>query len=213
LRSCFGSWDGGVYALDAGQGELRWRYETDGWVTASPVINDGVIYVGSHDGFLYALEAEDGDLVCVVDSQGRYLATGYLNRRSQIVVRNLTWHAHECLDAGFWRQRLERAIAGRSWLTSGGNPVAETNAYRLVHAESDGLPGLVVDRYADWLVVQCLTLGMARRRAASPFRRLPCRAGRGRSRHRTGDLRAGRAGYAPERGWRVWLARTRRESG
>jgi len=101
--------------------------------------------------------AEDGDLVRVVDSQGGYLATGYLNRRSQILVRLLTWDADETVDTDFWRRRLERAISGRARL-------AGTDAFRLVHAEADGLPGLIVDRYGDWLVVQCLTLGMACRR-------------------------------------------------
>ena len=105
-------------------------------------------------------QVEDGNLVRVVDSRGAFLASGYLNRRSQIVVRLLTWNADEAIGAGFWRRRLERAIAGRERLAA--DP--ETNAYRLVHAEADGLPGLVVDRYGDWLVMQCLTLGMARRR-------------------------------------------------
>jgi 23S rRNA (cytosine1962-C5)-methyltransferase len=102
----------------------------------------------------------DGDLVRVVDHQGGYLAGGYLNRRSQIVVRLLSWREDEELDAGFWRGRLQRAIDGRSRLAS--DPA--TDAYRLVHAEADGLPGLIVDRYGDWLVMQCLTLGLARRR-------------------------------------------------
>jgi 23S rRNA (cytosine1962-C5)-methyltransferase len=105
-------------------------------------------------------QAQDGDLVRVADDRGQYLATGYLNRRSQIIVRLLTWDAEEPMDAGFWRHRLERAVAGRERLAS--DPV--TNAYRLVHAEADGLPGLIVDRYSDWLVMQCLTLGMAQRR-------------------------------------------------
>jgi 23S rRNA (cytosine1962-C5)-methyltransferase len=104
-------------------------------------------------------KAQDGDLVRVVGDRGQYLATGYLNRRSQIVVRLLTWDAEEQVDAGFWRHRLERAIAGRERLAA--DPA--TNAYRLVHAEADGLPGLIVDRYADWLLMQCLTLGMAQR--------------------------------------------------
>ncbi len=103
---------------------------------------------------------EDGDLVRVVDGRGRYLATGYLNRNSQIVVRLLTWNPDETVDTSFWRQRLAQASEGRSRLAQ--DPA--TDAYRLVHAEADGLPGLVVDRYGDWLVVQCLTLGMARRR-------------------------------------------------
>ncbi|HFD40200.1 MAG TPA: class I SAM-dependent rRNA methyltransferase, partial [Anaerolineae bacterium] len=105
--------------------------------------------------------AQDGDLVRVADSRGRDLATGYLNRRSQIVVRLLTWEAGERVDAAFWSRRLQRAIAGRQRLAD--DPA--TDAYRLVHAEADGLPGLIVDRYGNWLVVQCLTLGMARRRA------------------------------------------------
>ena len=103
---------------------------------------------------------EDGDLVRVTDSRGRYLATGYLNRRSQIVVRLLTWDPGEKVDSSFWRHRLAQASDGRARLAQ--DP--KTDAYRLVHAEADGLPGLVVDRYGDWLVVQCLTLGMARRR-------------------------------------------------
>ncbi len=105
-------------------------------------------------------EVQDGDLVRVHDSHGTYLATGYINRRSQIVVRLLTWDPSEPVDTRFWRRRLERAVAGRQSLEA--DP--ETDAYRLVYAEADGLPGLVVDRYGDWLVVQCLTLGMAVRR-------------------------------------------------
>jgi 23S rRNA (cytosine1962-C5)-methyltransferase len=105
-------------------------------------------------------QAQDGDLVRVTDSSGEFLATGYLNRRSQIVVRLLTWDPDEPVDRSFWRRRLERAFAGRSRLAT--EPL--TNAYRLVYAESDGLPGLIVDRYADWVIVQCLTLGMARHR-------------------------------------------------
>ena len=102
----------------------------------------------------------DGDLVRVEDSQGQPLASGYLNRRSQISVRLLTWDVAEAIDAAFWRRRLGRAIGARSRLAN--DP--QLDAYRLVYAEADGLPGLVVDRYGDWLVVQCLTLGVARRR-------------------------------------------------
>jgi 23S rRNA (cytosine1962-C5)-methyltransferase len=102
-------------------------------------------------------DAPNGALVQVVDYQGNYLATGYLNRRSQIVVRLLTWDVEEGVDAAFWRGRLERAVAARRL-------PASSNACRLVYAESDGLPGLIVDRYGDWLVMQCLTTGMATRR-------------------------------------------------
>ena len=104
--------------------------------------------------------AGDGDLVQVCDAAGGFLATGYLNRRSQIVVRLLTWERDEAVDGSFWKRRLERALQGRSALLEDD----ATDAYRLANAESDGLPGLVVDRYGRWLVMQCLTLGVARRR-------------------------------------------------
>ncbi len=100
--------------------------------------------------------AKDGEVVDVVDAAGQWLARGYLNRRSQITVRLLTWDREEKVDRQFWRRRLERAFQGRSQLAAD----AATNAYRLVHSESDGLPGLIVDRYADWLVVQFSTLGI-----------------------------------------------------
>ncbi len=102
----------------------------------------------------------DGDIVAVVDHRGHFLARGYLNRRSQIVLRLLTWDEGQAIDAHFWRSRVAQALARR-------RPLAEdpsTNAYRLVNAESDLLPGLVVDRYAGYLVVQFLTLGVDSRR-------------------------------------------------
>ena len=105
-------------------------------------------------------EAGDGGLVDVVSAGGEWLARGYLNRRSQITVRLLSWERERAIDEAFWRARLVRAIAGRAALSAD----VGTTAYRLVNAESDGLPGLVVDRYADWLVIQALTLGMEQRK-------------------------------------------------
>ncbi|MDH7484993.1 MAG: class I SAM-dependent methyltransferase [Anaerolineae bacterium] len=105
-------------------------------------------------------EATDGDVVDVLSAGGEWLARGYLNRSSQIAVRLLTWEAGEQIDRHFWRRRLERALAGRAALSA--DPA--TTAYRLVHAESDGLPGLVVDRYGDWLAAQFLTLGIERQK-------------------------------------------------
>ena len=105
-------------------------------------------------------EVADGDVVEVRDAGGNWLARGTLNRRSQIVVRLLTWQQDEPVDSAFWHRRLERAISARQPLAS--DP--DTTSYRLVHAESDYLPGLVVDRYGEWLIVQFLTLGVERRR-------------------------------------------------
>jgi 23S rRNA (cytosine1962-C5)-methyltransferase len=106
-------------------------------------------------------EAEDGDVVELCDAGGNWLARGSLNRRSQIAVRLLTWEPEEQVDSSFWRRRLEQAIGARERLVA--DPT--TTAYRVAHAESDYLPGLVVDRYGDWLVVQFLTLGVERWRA------------------------------------------------
>ncbi len=103
----------------------------------------------------------NGDIVDVQDARGNWLARGYFNHRSQIIVRLLTWDAKEEIGTDFWQRRLEQAIAKRQNLLVS----PHTTACRLVHAESDGLPGLVVDRYGDTLVMQFLTLGVDRRRA------------------------------------------------
>jgi 23S rRNA (cytosine1962-C5)-methyltransferase len=103
-------------------------------------------------------DVDDGGIVEVRDAGHNWLARGYLNRRSQIAVRLLTLRQDEPIELGFWRQRLERALAARGALVD--DP--HVTAYRLVHAESDYLPGLIVDRYGDWLVVQSLTLGIER---------------------------------------------------
>ena len=95
-------------------------------------------------------DAVDGDIIDVVTSRGDFLARGYLNRRSQIVVRLLTWDQSEAIDAAFWARRLARSIRARP----------NGPARRLINAESDGLPGLIVDQYGDWLVLQSLTLGI-----------------------------------------------------
>jgi 23S rRNA (cytosine1962-C5)-methyltransferase len=102
-----------------------------------------------------------GDLVQVHDARGTWLARGYYNPKSQIVVRILSWDQSETADDGLWRRRLAAAAGARSELAT----APGTTAYRLAYAESDGVPGLIVDRYGDWLVVQFLTLGVEVRRA------------------------------------------------
>lgn len=105
--------------------------------------------------------AADGDLVDVRAADGAWLARGYLNRKSQIQVRLLSWQPDEAIDMAFWQRRLQSAIAMRRALIAS----AETNAYRLVNGESDYLPGLIVDQYADYLVMQVGTLGIEQRKA------------------------------------------------
>lgn len=106
-------------------------------------------------------EPSPGELVDVFDNRSRWLARGYYNPRSQIVVRLLTWEEGEPVASEFWRRRLVAAAARRAGIEAG----SETNAYRIAYAESDRLPGLIVDRYGDWLCVQYLTLGIEARRS------------------------------------------------
>ncbi|MFP4056540.1 MAG: class I SAM-dependent rRNA methyltransferase [Candidatus Brocadiia bacterium] len=106
-------------------------------------------------------QPEDGELVDVVDDRGQFIARGYYNGRSQIRVRLVTWMRDEEVDADFFERRLRAALSLRHDVL---RLPERTGAYRLVHSEGDGLPGLIVDRYARWVVVQALSVGVARRR-------------------------------------------------
>ena len=99
-----------------------------------------------------------GDTVVVKDAAGKSLALAAYSPTSQIRARVWTFDSAEEVDAGFFRARIERAVALRETLPAS----RHTNAMRLVHGESDRLPGLVVDRYADVLVAQFLAAGVER---------------------------------------------------
>jgi 23S rRNA (cytosine1962-C5)-methyltransferase len=97
-----------------------------------------------------ASAAKPGDLVRVLDHQGRLLGQAHYSSTSQIALRMLSgWPAP--IDLG------ERIAAAQSYRE---NIVSETNAYRVVHAEADLLPGLIIDRYADCFSIQTLNQGM-----------------------------------------------------
>jgi 23S rRNA (cytosine1962-C5)-methyltransferase len=100
----------------------------------------------------------DGDTVKVTSYSGEFLAWAAYSAASQIRARVWSWQAGEKIDEDFFRGSLECAIAMRADLV----PTERGNAVRLVHAESDGLPGLVVDRYADTLTAQFLSSGAER---------------------------------------------------
>jgi 23S rRNA (cytosine1962-C5)-methyltransferase len=101
-------------------------------------------------------EVQPGCTVDVVDSTGTWLARGAYSPSSAIRVRIWTWDAEDMVDQAFLKQRLNLAIDMRQRL----GIEKETNAMRLVHGESDGLPGMIVDRYAQFLVVQILSAGV-----------------------------------------------------
>ncbi|NTV64548.1 MAG: class I SAM-dependent rRNA methyltransferase [Oscillochloris sp.] len=101
----------------------------------------------------------NGEQVDILSPSGDWLARGFWSGCSQIRVRLCTWDPNQDLDAEWLHSTLARAIAGRAGFAGG----ADT-AYRLVFSESDGLPGLIVDRYGAYLSLQILTQGMEVRR-------------------------------------------------
>lgn len=101
--------------------------------------------------------AVDGAAVDVYASDGNWLARGTWSGASQIKVRLWTWDQTELIDVALIHARIRRAIQGRAELINDPN----TTAYRLVFSESDGVPGLIVDRYDEYLVMQLLTVGAA----------------------------------------------------
>jgi 23S rRNA (cytosine1962-C5)-methyltransferase len=98
-------------------------------------------------------EPQPGDTVRVVNADGNLLARAAYSPRSQIAGRIWTWETDEPVDASFFRRHIEHAIQARAALA------VTTNALRWVNAENDGLPGLIVDRYAGFGVCQYLTAG------------------------------------------------------
>lgn len=125
-----------------------------------PWIFSGAIDKKSDD----ALHGVDpGIIVDVCDHAGKWLAFGYFNPKSQIRCRVLGWDRNDLpLGASFWESRIDAAFRARAGLFDPQN----TTGYRVVHAEADLLPGLIVDRIGNWLVLQILTAGMARARHA-----------------------------------------------
>ncbi len=93
-----------------------------------------------------------GAVVELRDRQGVFLGKGYINPHSLIAVRVLT-RVDEEIDREFFKKRIEGALAYR-------RRFVKSSTFRAVYSEADGLPGLIVDRYADYLSVQILTLGM-----------------------------------------------------
>lgn len=100
-----------------------------------------------------------GTIVDVVEGN-RFVARGYYDPLSPITVRVLTREEGETVDEPFWRRRVARALALRKELVRG------TDAYRLLHGESDGLPGVVADRYGRFVVIKLYSAGLTPWRGA-----------------------------------------------
>ncbi|MBI5763747.1 MAG: class I SAM-dependent rRNA methyltransferase [Planctomycetes bacterium] len=103
--------------------------------------------------------AKAGDVVNVYDKSGLVFGRGIFHPKSQIALRMLT-HGDVPVDDAFWSQAIRRAVEFRKQMRLD----EVTDAYRVVHAEGDGLSGLIVERYADHLVFEFFSLGMYQRR-------------------------------------------------
>lgn len=116
----------------------------------------------------------NGDIVEVHDFDGYKMGHGFINQNSKIRVRMLTRNPETVIDDEFLRMRVKNAWEYRKVVLQGGNPVSvkddmkgmaaalstDINCCRVIFGEADWLPGLVVDKYSDVLVVECLALGM-----------------------------------------------------
>jgi 23S rRNA (cytosine1962-C5)-methyltransferase len=119
------------------RGAARWRQGGHPWIYRSDVVRPPSAGAGA---------------CSVVDESGSPVGTALWSSASQIALRMLGRDAKP--DDNFWRERIAAAVAYRESLAP------DATAYRLVHGEADGLPSLIVDRYADYLVVQLLSAGL-----------------------------------------------------
>lgn len=112
-------------------------------------IRQGHLWIYRSD--VIAVEAEGGSIVSVKDELGNFVGQALFSDASQIALRFLT-QSNEEIDRNWWRSRITQAV-GRRHIS------ADTNAYRLIYSEGDLLPSLIVDVYADVLVMQTLSQG------------------------------------------------------
>ena len=144
------AWDRPVTVHSAGQVRLKPKKSRPFYGRHPWVLDTAIANVEGHP--------LDGDVVDLLADTGKFIARGVYNSRSRIRVRLYTWRP-EPLDDQFWRSRLETALALRR--TLGFDDPA--GGARLVYSEADGLSGLIVDRYADYLAVQVTSLAMRAR--------------------------------------------------
>ena len=113
-----------------------------------PWIFSGAVYGVSR-------EIEDGEMVDVVDYNNTHLGTGFFSDRGSIVVRILTFN-NETFDSNFWKKRITSAWELRLKLLN----LDQTNAFRVIHGEGDGIPGLIIDFYNKNWVIQAHSSGI-----------------------------------------------------
>lgn len=122
--------------------------------------NNGIEKIKSKNLWIYNREIKQikgdikpGDLVEITTSSGKFLGIGYINPKSKITVRVLSFE-EVSIDKNFFKDRIEKAYRLREPLFS------KTNAFRVIHAEADFLPGFIADYYNGYLSIQINTAGM-----------------------------------------------------
>ena len=107
-------------------------------------------------------KARSGETIDIVDHQGKWLARGAYSPSSQIRARVWTFDRNEAIDSAFFERRLQQAQTWRAWLAERDS----LDSYRLIAGESDGLPGVTIDRFWQLFVLQLLSAGAEYQRAA-----------------------------------------------
>ena len=123
----------------------------------------GGLWIYSNEIDTIAGRFKNGDVVTVRDFDGYPMGKGFINQNSKIRIRMMTRHAGQEINEAFLKTRIENAWNYRKTVLSGTGDVKtceDLQACRVIFGEADFLPGLVVDKYADVLVIQCLALGM-----------------------------------------------------
>ena len=127
---------------------------------AEKMLREGHIWVYGEE-----IEAQDdnivnGEIIDVYSKKSRYLGSGFYNRASKIAVRILSSNANETFNEDFFKRRIKYAVEYRRTVMNG-----DISSCRLVFGDSDGLPGLIIDKFEDVLVSQTMTLGMETRKS------------------------------------------------
>jgi 23S rRNA (cytosine1962-C5)-methyltransferase len=104
-------------------------------------------------------DVEPGTIVRVDSHAGKPMGWGFYHPKTDIAVRCFSWHPEETIDENFWERQIDGAIRLRERIVP-----PDTDAYRLINSEGDGFPGLIADRYGDYLVISIQTAGMEKNR-------------------------------------------------
>src|SRR3990172_7311256 len=116
-------------------------------------IRSGHLWIFSNEITDKLKKYKGGDIADLYSYKGEFLGRGYINPLSLIAIRILTYKKED-IDTNFFYNRINRALSYRKEM------YPDANSYRVVFGESDFLPGLIVDKYEDYLIVQILSLGM-----------------------------------------------------